>query len=107
MSNQTRRKLGNLLAVEVAEDRLLDEGSVGERERLEGLSVRGRDVGAGDALGGGVEEVKRGRLADLGNDLRADTEGREASLDSNKVVGLLDRRVDSVNVKRADRAVRC
>lgn len=80
-----------------------------------------RDVGAGNTLGGGVEEVEGGRLADLGNDLGANTEGfagsagcwtsvkstkrtREATLDSNKVVGLLDRGGDGVNVEGTDRA---
>lgn len=107
LKGKQRGKLGegnSLLAVKVAEDGLLNERSVGERERLEGLGVGGGDVGAGDALGGSVEEVEGGRLADLGNDLRSNTKGRETTLNGDEVVGLLDRGVDGVNVERTDRA---
>lgn len=77
---------------------------------------RSGDVGAGDTLGSGVEEVECARLADLGNDLGSNTEGccqlstnqrkltREAALDRDEVVGLLDRRDDGVDVKGTDGA---
>jgi len=38
-------------------------------------SYRSRDIGTGDSLWWGVEEVESGGLADLGNDLGSDTEG--------------------------------
>lgn len=97
-------KQTNLGAVQVALDGLDDEVYGGERERLERLSVGGGHVSAGDALGRGVEEVERGRLAHLGDDLGPDTKGREAALDRDEVVGLLDGRDDGVDVERADRA---
>lgn len=63
---------------------------LGEGELLEVLGVRGREVGTGDTLDGGIEVVPSLGLGDLSGDLGPDTEHGETSLDGDKVVGLLD-----------------
>ena len=71
--------------------------------RRNGATYRSREVGAGNALNGGVEVVERLRLDDLSTDLRADTKHGEATLDRDEAVRLLDRSLDGVNVQRTDR----
>lgn len=53
-------------------------------------AYRSRDIGTGDSLRGGIEEIECWGFTDLGNDLGSNTECGETTLDSDEVVGLLD-----------------